>query len=145
MTDMSDVSARNTRFQLGLAAIVILITLLATTVVTAYADIQFWPLLAKFVYFPFTVGLVVGWRSRSPAQLFAAPPVAAAIVPLLVVLLFVIGVTPGRATHVHASDLCLYWVIWFPILLVMGAPAALAGSVVGYWFKDPRRASVVRS
>lgn len=142
---MSDVAARHARFQLSLAALVILITLLVTGIVMAFTDSQFWPTCAVYFYLPFAVGLIVGRRSKSRAQLLTAPPVAAAIVPPLPVLLFVVGVTPGRATHVNAGDLFRYCVLWFPILLVLEAPSSLAGSVVGYWFTRPRQPRTVRS
>ncbi len=62
MTDMSDVSPERTRFQLGLAAIVILITLLATALLR-HMPIFTWPPSAKFFYFPFA-----SWTGRWPAQ-----------------------------------------------------------------------------
>lgn len=143
MAVMSDVAARHDRFQLSLAAIVALLTLLATAVMIALTPRDFWAMAALFVYFPFAVGLVVGRRSKSRAQLLTAPPVAAAIVPLAILL--VLPVLLYEAGRIPRPDLFLFWVMMFPVLLVMGAPAALAGSVVGYWFRGPRQPAAVRS
>lgn len=124
------------RLQFSLAAILVLTALCAAVVAMALTDRQLWPMWLMYVLVPFPIGIGVGRFSNSRAQLLRAPPVAAALAPLpLFAIALCTSLTHGRATSVAGIDLVKGWVMMFPVILVLGAPAALLGSAVGYWFK----------
>lgn len=127
---------RTRRVQFDLAALFVLTTVIAAAVALALeaADNPAAGMSALYVAAPLAVGICVGQISRSRAQLLTAPPLAAAIVPLPLAALAAFYAPSGNPL----AEFLVWWVMLFPIVLVMGAVAALIGAALGYWLKRRR-------
>ena len=89
-----------------------------------------------FVATPFFVGVVVGSHVRSSKELLQAPPVAAALAPLPWALMAAIY---GEAVSSNPLlGFLVWWVMLFPVVLILGAIPALGGGILGYWFNQRR-------
>jgi len=144
---MSEGPAKRTRVQFKLAAIFVLTAVvgvaLALARILAPLDAEFVAIFLLELATPFVVGVGVGLVCRSRAQLLTAPSVAAAISPL------VLGAAAAMynpsilfATAVSLTEVLKWWAMLFAPFFFIGAIPALAGSMLGYWFK---RQCIVRS
>ena len=121
---------RPRRFQFNLLTILALTAVVATGIAIILANPVSWPEWTTFAIIPFVIGMGVGMVSRSRAQLFIAPFVAAAIAPVpwsLLVALFGPNLNSNVLLEFFAT-----WAMLSVIVLLFGGLAALAGSAFGY-------------